>query len=149
FILSSYWAFNRALLPSQVGLGKNGASNPDTLTLGGDYSVIPNYDTICLNGVNDQYQIASVWVVPPGTENGPPTSPAAVGFDALVSHGVQKRGTTILEFPWDVHGALFIEHSNCTAALKRAIAYAQPEPLTIGARSVLPSGLDGIYGGDP
>jgi hypothetical protein len=153
FIPSSYWAFDRARLPTQLGLGKNGADNPDTLVLGSDYSVVPNYDTICLDAPDDQYQVASVWVIPPGTEHGPPTNPAAVGFDALVSHDAQKQGAPTLEFPWDVHGALFIEHSSCPTALKRALDYTAPQELVIrtasGTIATRPSALDGIYGGDP
>lgn len=152
FILSSYWAFDRARFPTQVGLGSNGPDIPDPLVLGNDFDPIPYYDTICLDGPDDQYQVASVWVVPPGT-GGPTPNAVAVGFDTVVSHDVQKQGVPKLDFPWDVHGALFIERSNCTAALKRAIDYAAPQPLTLGMASstisVLPSPLDGIYGGDP
>jgi hypothetical protein len=153
FILSTYWAFDRARVPTQVGLGKNGPSIPDTLVLGTDYSVVPNYDTVCFDGPNDQYQVVSTWVFPPGTEHGPTTNAVAVGFDTLVSHDAQKQGDPKLELPWDVHGALFIERSNCPAALRRAIDYTAPQELTISMGSstisMLPSGLDGIYGGDP
>jgi len=152
FILSSYWAFDRTRLPTQVGLGRNGADNPDPLGADPD-KIISNYDTICLEGPSGEYQVASVWVVPPGTPGGPPTLPAAFGYDTLVSHDAQKQGTPMLEFPWDVHGALFIENSTCPAAIKRALDYTEPQELVIssasGTMSMPPSALDGIYGGDP
>jgi hypothetical protein len=153
FILSTYWAFDRTRLPTQFGLGNNGPDIPDPLILGNNYDVIPYYDTICFDGPTDQYQVASAWVFPPATEHGPTTNAVAVGFDTVVSHDAQKQGDPKLEFPWDVHGALFIEHSNCPAALRRAIDYTAPQELTIstpsGTMSTLPSALDGIYGGDP
>lgn len=153
FIPSSYWAFDRAAFPTLFGLGENGPNLPDPLPLGNDYDVTPPYDTVCFNGSGDQYQIASVWVVPPRIPPGPETNAAAAGFDTVVSHDVQKLANSMLEFPWDVHGALFIERSNCTAALKRAIQYRAPQELMIktatGTIAKLPSVLDGIYGGDP
>jgi hypothetical protein len=153
FILSTYWAFDRTRFPTQFGLGNSGPDIPDPLDLGNDYDVIPHYEAVCFDGPSDQYQVASTWVVPPATEHGPITNAVAVGFDTLVSHDAQKQGDPELEFPWDVHGALFIEHSNCPAALRRTLDYTSPQELTIstpsGATSTLPSPLDGIYGGDP
>lgn len=153
FIPSSYWAFDRTRLPTLVGLGDNGPNIPDPLTPGNNYDVTAPYDTVCFDGPGDQYQLASVWVVPPRKPPGPSTNAAAAGFDTVVSHDVQKLADPTLDFPWDVHGALFVERSNCTAALKRAIAYTAPQELMISTAGStipkLPSELDGIYGGDP
>jgi hypothetical protein len=155
FIPSSYWAFDRARFPTLFGLGDRGPDLPDPLPLGNNYDVTPPYATVCFNGPGDQYQIASVWVVPPRIPPGPETNAAAAGFDTVVSHDVQKLSNSKLDFPWDVHGALFVEHSNsnCTAALKRAIEYTTPQALMISTAgstiTKLPSDLDGIYGGDP
>lgn len=153
FILSSYWAFDRQALPTLSGLGESGPSSPDPLMPGKMYGVTPPYDTVCFDGPGDEYQVASTWVHPPRPDHGPIPNVAAVGFDTVVSHDVQKAATPMLDFPWDVHGALFFERSNCTAALKRAIDYTAPQPLMIstpsGPVSSLPSELDGIYGGDP
>jgi hypothetical protein len=117
------------------------------------YNVTAPYDTVCFDGPDEQYQVASTWVRPPTPDHGPIPNAAAVGFETVVSHDVQKASTPMLDFPWDVHGALFFERSNCTAALKRAIDYLAPQPLMIstasGTISSLPSELDGIYGGDP
>lgn len=150
FILSSYWAFDRQALPTLSGLGTNGPNLPDPLTLGVNYDVSSPYDTVCFDGPDDQYQVASTWVRPPRPDHGPIPNVAAVGFDTVVSHDVQKASTPMLDFPWDVHGALFFERSNCTAALKRAIEYTAPQPLMVGTASgtmpALPSELDGIYG---
>lgn len=152
FILSSYWAFDRAKFPDQFGLGDSGPDTPDSLTLGDNYNVSPPYSTVCLDSSDGLSQIASTWVVPKANGDSG-TNAAAVGFDTVVSHDVQKLPNPTLDFPWDVHGALFIERSNCTAALKRAIDYTMPQELTIGTGSgtisVTPSPLDGIYGGDP
>ena len=153
FILSSYWAFDRQQLSTLVGLGDSGPNTPDPLMLGNDYDVSAPYSTVCLDGPGDSFQVASAWVVPPRVGHGPSTNAAAVGFASLVSHDVQKLGTPMLDFPWDVHGALVFDRSNCTAVLKRTLDYTMPQPLTIstasGTISSLPSQLDGIYGGDP
>jgi hypothetical protein len=153
FILSSYWAFDRQALPTLFGLGDSGPSTPDPLTPGKMYNVTAPYDTVCFDGPDEQYQVASTWVRPPTPDHGPIPNAAAVGFETVVSHDVQKASTPMLDFPWDVHGALFFERSNCTAALKRAIDYLAPQPLMVstasGTISSLPSELDGIYGGDP
>jgi hypothetical protein len=151
FILSSYWAFNRALFPTQFGGGDSGGG-PEELTLGNFYDVSSPETAVCFDGANDQYQIATVWRLPPGDGAAKPNA-AAVGFDTVLSHDLQKPILTKLDFPWDVHGALFIERSNCTAALKRTLDYTMPQKLTIssslGTISTSPSELDGIYGGDP
>jgi hypothetical protein len=155
FILSSYWAFNRAMFPMQFGGGDDGAggdNGPEELTLGSSYDVSSPETGVCFDGPNDQYQIATVWTLPPSSGASKPNA-AAVGFDTVVSHDLQKPILSKLDFPWDVHGALFVERSNCTAALKRTLDYTMPQPLTIssslGTTSKLPSELDGIYGGDP
>ncbi|HMG57057.1 MAG TPA: hypothetical protein VK601_26340, partial [Kofleriaceae bacterium] len=54
----------------------------------------------------------------------------------------------MLDFHWDIHGALFVDKAGCPAAFRRALDYAQPPPLTIDAVATAPSPLDGIYGGD-
>ncbi|HEX3476958.1 MAG TPA: hypothetical protein VHT91_18165 [Kofleriaceae bacterium] len=153
FILSSYWAFDRQQLPTQVGLGDSGPNSPDPLMLGTDYNVSAPYSTICLDGPGDSFQVASAWVVPPRAGHGPGTNAAAIGLGAVVSHDVQKLSTPMLDFPWDAHGALFFDRSNCTAVLKRTLDYTAPQPLMIstasGTITSLPSQLDGIYGGDP
>jgi hypothetical protein len=158
FILSSYWTFDRQKLPTLVGLGDNGPTVPDPLMLKDNYDPSPPYSTVCFDGPGDQYQVASAWVVPPPPDHGPMPNATAIGFSALVSHDLQKGENSMLDFPWDVSGALFFDRSNCTAALKRTLDYkaykdTTPRPLLIstpsGTISRLPSPLDGIYGGDP
>jgi hypothetical protein len=144
FILSSYWAFERTRFPKQYGLGRSGdPATPDGL----DFSlfpIIPNYDTMCLDSSDSAYQVASVWAVPAGV------GPVAFSYDALISHDLQKPGNGVLDFPWDIHGALFIEHGGCTTALQRAIEYTNPPMVTIDTTMPVPfSPLNGIYGGDP
>lgn len=155
FILSSYWAFNRAMFPTQFGGGDSGGggdNGPEQLNLGSSYDVSSPETAVCFDGASGQVQIATVWRLPPGSGGAKPNA-AAVGFDKVVSHDLQKPILTKLDFPWDVHGALYIERSNCTAALKRTLDYTAPQQLTIsssrGTVSSLPSELDGIYGGDP
>jgi hypothetical protein len=155
FILSSYWAFNRALFPTQFGGGDSGGggeNGPEQLTLGNFYDVSSPETAVCFEGASDQYQIATVWRLPPGDGGAKPNA-AAVGFDTVVSHDLQKPILAKLDFPWDVHGALFVERSNCTAALKHTLDYTAPQELTIssslGTISKRSSELDGIYGGDP
>lgn len=152
FILSSYWTFDRARFPDQRGLGSNGPTSPDELGLAPG-RIITNYSTICLDSSDGKHQVASAWVVPPETPAGLSPLASAFGYDTLVSLDVQKPGTGNLEFPWDVHGALFVEQSGCRAAISRAIAYTSPANLAIttgsATTSVAPSPLDGLYGGDP
>jgi hypothetical protein len=144
FILSSYWAFSRTQLPQPYGLGDNGPELPDMLPLDSTDppAIISQYPTICLNSSLSKYQVASVWVLPTGAGS------ATYGYPDVFSHDVQKDGIPMLDFPWDVHGALFIEHSDCTAALKRAIDYSAKPMITINGHAQPPSQLDGIYGGD-
>ncbi len=151
FILSAYWTFDSAQFPQQVGVGKNGPTLPDDLGLSPD-KIVSNYSTICLDSMDGKHQIASAWVVPPMTGNLSPL-PSAYGYQALVSLDIQKQGAGFLEFPWDVHGALFFEQSSCISALNRAIAYTAPQKLAITSGSATASlersPLDGMYGGDP
>lgn len=144
FHLSSYWAFARDMFPMQVGL-----RTPNDPTLFDDLGAIPtaiisNYNTICINNTASTSQIASTWVVPPGA------GPVTFGYNALISHDVQKSPTQTLDFSWDVHGALFITHTDCTAAFSRAIEYTQQQAkLVINGTTYTTSGLDGMFGGDP
>ncbi|HEX8108853.1 MAG TPA: hypothetical protein VF516_14070 [Kofleriaceae bacterium] len=149
FILNAFWTFDRTRFPEQIGLGNN--PTPDPLGIAPD-KIVTNYSTICLNSMGGKYQIASAWVLPPKTPDVSPLA-AAYGYDTLLSLGVEKPGTPNLQFPWDVHGALILEQSSCTAAFNRAIAYTTPQKLAITSGSatadLVRSQLDGMYGGDP
>jgi hypothetical protein len=144
FNLSSYWAFARDLFPMQVGL-----PDPSDPSVHDDLGAVPNaiithYNTICLGSTSGTYQIGSVWDVPPGA------GPAAFGYDAVVSHDVQKPPTQTLDFSWDAHGALFIDPGDCTAVFKRAIDYSQQQSkLSVNGTTYTASLLDGMFGGDP
>lgn len=152
FILSSYWAFDSARFPDQLGLGRTGPDRPDPLELMPG-KIVANYGTICLDAPASKYQLTSVWMVPPATPSGPAQLAAAFGYAGLMSLDVQKAGDHELDFPWDIHGVLFYDQSTCPRALSRAMAYAAPPPLTIthGATTAQLeiSPIDGMYGGDP
>lgn len=140
FNISSYWTFAHDF---QGLSGLAGDGSQQDITPAGTSS-LPDYRAICLDG--GPYQIGLIEVVPPPDGN----TAAVFWTDKLIGHRVQTPlgNPTLDVLSWDTHSALFVEHSGCTAAFKRAIDYTMPPALMINNVSVLPSELDGMYGGD-
>ena len=147
FIVSSYWTFARDRFTRLSGLtaGNRDPTNPDMLD-SSPGKITANYPTMCFDGGG--YQVASAWIVPPGQGSSAAPGPVTFGYAALFSHDLQKPSAPMLDFRWDIHGALFVEHAGCATAFRRALDYAQPAQLTIGSVAAAASPLDGIYGGD-
>jgi hypothetical protein len=104
------------------------------------------YGTVCLDAVN--YQVGSSWTIPiPDGQNRTPAS--VLGGNTVIVHQLQHEvGSTSFDVPWDIHGALFLEHGGCSEVFKRTTQYTNSPTLRINGHDLQASQLDGMFGGD-
>ncbi|TMQ03095.1 MAG: hypothetical protein E6J90_42630 [Deltaproteobacteria bacterium] len=153
FYVSSFWTFAQAQFGSLNGvdLGASGGSDDMLQPVASKdrYTVDAQYPVVCFDAKDSARQVASAWDLPPEV-NGQRASTFLFGTTPLVGHRIDKPfGSNMLDLPWDIHGAVFLEHAGCAAAAKRAHEYLEPSPLRIDeGNPIKPSLLDGMYGGE-
>jgi hypothetical protein len=150
FYVSSFWTFAQARFADLYGVGDNDdlqRIDPAPPRSRSDFDA--QYPKVCFDAENSIYQVASVWDMPPPSASGP-ASIFQFGTTPLVGHRLDKAfGPNALDLPWDIHGAVFLEHAGCAAAVKRTHEYLEPSSLRINdGDPIKPSPLDGMYGGD-